>query len=116
MIFNSFDMTVMFYNKDLFDKYHLAYPTNNWTMKDVVKAAKVLSVDLDGDGKLDQWGFSPSSFQNYVIRNGGSVYSEDGTKCLLDQPIAIEGIQKMVDLTVKYKVVPRATDAVTFLY
>jgi multiple sugar transport system substrate-binding protein len=37
---------------------------------------------------------------------GGRVYSEDGTRCVLDTPEAIAGIQFLHDLMYKYKVMP----------
>lgn len=48
---------MLFYNKGMFDKAGIAYPTENWTWADFTDAAKKLTKDIDGDGKTDQWGF-----------------------------------------------------------
>ncbi len=44
------------YNKDLFDTYHVDYPNGSWTHDDYQGAMKLLTHDLDGDGKTDLWG------------------------------------------------------------
>ncbi|GAE09206.1 extracellular solute-binding protein [Paenibacillus sp. JCM 10914] len=47
------------YNKDLFDQANVPYPSavaGEWTWDDMLEAAKKLSLDLNGDGKLDQFG------------------------------------------------------------
>ncbi len=52
-----FQTIVLFYNKDMFDAAKMAYPTDKWTYDDFRAAAKQLTIDKDGDGKADQWGF-----------------------------------------------------------
>jgi len=34
---------VIYYNKDLFDKYNIPYPNNNWTLEDMVKISQKLT-------------------------------------------------------------------------
>ena len=41
-----------------------------------------------------------------VYQNGGRVFSEDGKRCLMDSPEAIEAFQFLVDLRAKDKVMP----------
>src|SRR5512146_1690919 len=52
-----FQTVVLFYNKDMFDAAGVAYPTANWTYDDLRAAAKQLTLDKNGDGKIDQYGF-----------------------------------------------------------
>jgi len=47
---------VIYYNKDLFDGAGLAYPTQDWTWDDMVRMARVLTRDFDGNGIIDQYG------------------------------------------------------------
>lgn len=47
---------VMYYNEDMFRKEGVELPNNNWTWDDFRKAAKRLTKDTNGDGKVDQWG------------------------------------------------------------
>lgn len=106
------DMTavVLFYNKNMFDEQGLAYPDESWDWNDFLVTAKKLTIDVNGDNIIDQWG--TAAFMPYieeyigpmVFSNGGLVLNESKTKCLLDQPAAIEAIQFMVDLLRKHKV------------
>ena len=47
----------LFYNKDAFDAAGLEYPNENWTWDDFLAAAKALTIDKNGDGEIDQWGY-----------------------------------------------------------
>ena len=41
---------VLYYNKDIFDQYGVAYPTASWTHDDYLAAMKLLTHDTNGDG------------------------------------------------------------------
>jgi len=94
----------LFYNIDLFEKSHVPLPTGDWTWEDMRAAAEKLTLDLDGDGRIDQWGlYVPPSSQegwlNFVWQNGGDCLNADKTRCVLDSPQAVEALQWMQDLT-----------------
>ncbi len=46
----------LFYNKDLFDQYHVDYPDGSWNQETYFAAMKQLTQDRDKDGKTDLWG------------------------------------------------------------
>ncbi len=46
----------VYYNKDLFDRYHVDYPSDIWTLDDYFAIMQQLSRDQDNNGKLDLWG------------------------------------------------------------
>lgn len=80
---------VIYYNKDLFKKYKVAYPDKNWTIDDYILTAKNLTQDTDKDGKTDLWG---TSFETdifyilpYLFSNGASVLSDDDKDFSLDK-------------------------------
>jgi multiple sugar transport system substrate-binding protein len=66
----SFSNVVLFYNKDLFDKAGVAYPTAEWTWKDELAAAQKLTDSANG-----VWGdFAPIQFWEFyktIAQNGG---------------------------------------------
>lgn len=104
----------LFYNKDLFDEAGIEYPRNDWTWDDFLDAARKLTKDTNGDGHIDQWGVTGIDAAlclfPLIWQNGGRVFNENHTKCLLDSPECVEAIQFMVDLHRKYKVIlPMAT-------
>lgn len=87
-----------YYNKDLLDAAGLAYPTVDWTWDDLVAMAREISAlgdDIWGTGMFFGW-----LHWNYkqIWQNGGQVYNEDYTECLLDSPEAIEAMQFWADL------------------
>ncbi|WP_409341353.1 extracellular solute-binding protein [Paenibacillus sp. MBLB4367] len=54
----SFSTVYLAYNPDMFDRYGVEPPRPNWSREDFLMAAKKLTVDTDGDGIVDQYGFS----------------------------------------------------------
>jgi multiple sugar transport system substrate-binding protein len=103
---------VMFYNKTMFDAAGIAYPDDTWDWAKLVAVSKQLTKDLNGDGKVDQWGFytETTDMENYwselVWQAGGDIMNADDTKTLLGTPEAATGIQFLQDLIWKEKVMP----------
>ena len=93
---------MFFYNKDLFDKAKVEYPSFDWDWNKMRDAAKVLTMDTDGDSKLNQWGlaFEPwfVSWLFWIWSNGGDLFNSDETKCALTDPKAYEALQFWADL------------------
>ena len=90
-----FQTIVLFYNKDLFDAAGVAYPTDDWTLQDLRDAAQKLTVDKDGDGVNDQWGFSTDLWDMELFWSSAvcgaaaaRVLSPDYTKTLIGEPNA----------------------------
>ncbi len=107
------NVIILYYNKDLFDREGIPYPTDNWTWNDLLKTAKKLTRDSNNDGILDQWGFSFSIIGGYEVcwgnllyQNNVRVLNKERTKCLLNSPAALEVFQFLYDLEHKHKVVP----------
>ncbi|PWL18301.1 hypothetical protein DKP76_04145 [Falsochrobactrum shanghaiense] len=73
----------LFYNKEMLDVANIAVPT---TPDEFVAAAKALTLDSDGDGRVDQYGFafvtdqSSQSYFNltYLLAGLGHNWVEDG--------------------------------------
>jgi multiple sugar transport system substrate-binding protein len=85
-----FQTIVLYYNKDMFDKAGVAYPTADWTMDDLRAAAKKLTLDTDNDGKTDQYGFATDLWDMELFWSeaiwsyGGDVLDADRTKTLIN--------------------------------
>ncbi len=90
-IAKDFNTLGMFYNKDLFDKAGLEYPTDDWTWTELKEAAAKLT-DL-GDANKPVYGFctppDPGRFPAFVFQNGGSVMNADFTDTTLDSDAAV---------------------------
>ncbi len=104
----------MYYNRRLFDAAGVPYPRRAWTWDDYLELAKKLTKDLDGDGRIDQFGTAFSTYlfywQPFVWMNKGDILSPDGTRATgyLNSPATEEAIQFLIDLRVKHQVAPHA--------
>ena len=94
-----FQTIVLYYNKDMFDAAGLAYPTDTWTWDDLRANAAKLTLDKDGDGKTDQWGFwaevyDQEPFWGSVIWSfGGDIVDAAQGKTLIGSPQAAAGFE-----------------------
>lgn len=119
----------MYYNKDIFDEYGIAYPAatveNAWEWDEFVETAKKLTVDEAGRHPGDA-GFDPARTKQYGVAfnsmyqfqymwsayaNGGGIVSADGAEFLWDKEESLEGIQKIADLFQVHQVAPAATSS-----
>lgn len=100
----------VYYNKRLFDEAGVPYPTDDWDWNDLLDKAKKLT-KVDKDGKIIQYGFYSDIWYNFVLATGGKIVNDvkHPTKCLLNSPESIEGLQFLVDLSHKYKVSPTSS-------
>lgn len=97
---------MMFYNKDLFDKAGVDYPsaTEAMSWKEYQRMLEKLVVK-DDSGKYSQYStvfdFVPiQQLYQFILTNGGSVFNEDGTKATLTAPKTKEAIRYWVDLMI----------------
>lgn len=94
-----FQTIVLYYNKDMFDAAGVGYPTDAWTWNDLRTASKTLTIDKDGDGATDQWGFwaevyDQEPFWGSVIwSHGGDIVDLAAGKTLIDSPEAAAGFE-----------------------
>ena len=109
-----FQTIVLFYNKDMFDKAGVAYPTADWTWEDLRAAAKKLTKDTNGDGKTDQYGFvfdqwdMEPGWSEALWSYGGDIISADHSKTLVGEPKARQAWQLLNDMVFVDKSVPDA--------
>lgn len=57
----TFSPVFLAYNPVLFDRHHVEYPSMKWDKYDFIRAGQKMTVDTNGDGILDQYGFSLST-------------------------------------------------------
>jgi multiple sugar transport system substrate-binding protein len=115
-----FQTIVLFYNKDMFDAANVPYPTDDWTYDDLRAAAKQLTKDTTGDGKIDQYGFYSDLWDMELVWSeaiwayGGDIISADHTKTLIGEPKAREAWQLFDDMMFTDKSMPDTTTAAQF--
>lgn len=88
------------YNKDIFDKAGVAYPTDDWTWEDMAAASTKLTdvandvygIVADNNGQNFYW--------NLVWQNGGEFFDENGT-CIFDSVEVVDAIKYAVSFIEK---------------
>jgi|GEM_PF-143830 len=108
----NYQTLVMYYNKDLFDKAGLDYPTNDWTWQDVLEAAKKLTV-RDGSN-VTQFGFDVGALGNWwgwnsLVQSMGGKLADtvnEPDKVNFDSPEAIGAVKFLRDMIYEHKVAP----------
>ena len=109
-----FQTIVLFYNKDMFDAAGVDYPTADWNYDDLLTAAKALTLDTDGDGKTDQYGFWSDTWDMELLwseaiwANGGEIISPDHASTLIGEGGARDAWQ-YIDSLYKAGVMPGPT-------
>jgi multiple sugar transport system substrate-binding protein len=105
---------VVYYNKDIFNKYKVPYPSESWTFNDFLNICKKLSQDTDKNGKIDQFAVSfeeaPLFWLPYLWSNGGGFISRDLNSVIIDNPRSLEALQFYSDLRNKYHVAPTKSE------
>ena len=105
---NSFSTVLLIYNKDLFDKAKVDYPTDDWTWNDAMNAAKkIRALDKNTYGYYQP--LSYNEFDKVAQQNGGNLISEDGKSFTMDTPENVEALKYMVDMQNKINVMPTPT-------
>jgi multiple sugar transport system substrate-binding protein len=105
----------LFYNKDLFDQYHVDYPDGSWTHDDYLVAMKKLTHDRDQNGKIDLWGsmldISWDRIQVHVNGWGGHfVDPQDPTRSMLAEDEALQAMQWIHDRMWKEQLMATSLD------
>ncbi len=102
--------TPLFYNKDMFDAAGISYPDENWTWDDFLSAAKKLTIDKDGDGKIDQWGHyfygRYAQIEPFLYRNNGYLIDRQTNRFAPNQN-ATETLKFLISLVKEHKVAPQ---------
>ena len=109
-------LTVLFYNKDMFDRAGLPYPDTSWTYDDLLRVGKQLTVDSDNDGIPDQWGLSfdvhYTGLETVIYSFGGRTLTDDSRRAVLNDPATLRGFRYIQDLFLKEKIASSTTSFV----
>lgn len=94
---------VIYYNKDIFNKKKIPFPTKNWNMNDFIKISQSLC-----DKNTFAINFETNSLYwlYYLESNGGGILSDDSKKVIIDSNESLEALQLYSDLVNKYEVAP----------
>jgi len=106
---------VLAYNKDLFDRAGIPYPTGDWTWDEYLDVVRRLTRDTDGDGEIDQWGayFDRRVFLwiPWIWSGGGDVLCRGGTQATgcLDGSATVDAVRFYTSWVTTEGIAPRVT-------
>lgn len=105
----------IYYNKDLFDEYGVAYPDETWDHDDYLNAMRQLTHDTDNDGDTDIWGsmidVSWERIQMHVNDWGGHFVDPSNPRnCVMDEPPALEALEWLRSAMWDEQVMARLSD------
>lgn len=100
--------SVLYYNTQLFEKAGEKPPTQDMGWAQFLELTKRLT--KGGGDVAEQFGyaFPKWTYEQFVYNHGGQTVDnvENPTKCLLDSSQALQGLEFMVDLQHKHRVMP----------
>jgi len=98
-----FSTLALFYNKDLFNKYDVPYPTDNWTWCDMLDAAEKMTHPASSVYGIVLYSSAFNRIIPYILQNGGKIVNPDLSTALGD-PADVQAMKFYFDLHTKYKV------------
>ncbi len=97
----------LFYNKNLFDKLKVPYPSKDLTWKKYIQIAKALTYREKPDSVVpDIFGAAGTDLKALIMAKGGTYFNESGTRTLIDGPEFLDAFELYHKLMYDYKVEP----------
>lgn len=85
---------VIYYNKDVFDRYQVPYPHHEWTYEELAEAASRLTIPEEGIIGIQH---GSSLFYTVGGAYAGATFDESGGRLVLNSEDALAGIRFLVD-------------------
>ncbi len=91
------DTIALLYNKAIFDKYNVDYPTENWTWEDMYEAAKKITDGSKGDvyGVAMNTSNNQDGWYNLIYAYGGQVITDDHKGTTIGSDESKKGMEMM---------------------
>lgn len=103
------DNDFIIYNKALFDRLKVPYPSDDLTWDEYLDLVRRLTVYAKpGDSIPEIFGAAGAKFLVILWEKGGDLFNRNGTRSALDSPAAIAAFRFYHDLFFKYKAEPTA--------
>lgn len=105
-----FQLTGVWYNKDLFDAAGLVYPGGDWTWSDYREMARRLTIRRSGELEPEQWGtihpMGTQFWMPWIFSAGGSIVDnlENPTRSMVQSFETLSGIEFLRTLMVEDQV------------
>ena len=115
-----FNVSLLYYNIDMFAAAGVALPNNDWTWEDYVEQARELTQFYRGRGE-DKYGTTIVAgwwveWLCHVHQAGGQFIGDDWHHSPMDSPPAIEALQFFNDLVNVHKVSPEPKNILPYMF
>ena len=94
---------VIYYNKDIFDKKHIPYPSQDWTFSEFLNTAENLTDKNTFGISFEE---DPLFYLPYLMSNGGGILPDE-----INKQESQNALNFYADLRKKYHVAPRKSDS-----
>lgn len=105
---------ILEHNEIRFRRADLAAPTHAWTWDDFVAAAKQLTVDTDGDGATNRWGFTSAGWYpdwlHLLMQEGGVGVDLDTGTIDMNEPAAFRALETWDEFGRVHGILPHGPD------
>lgn len=105
------DSIAVWYNKELFDKAGVSYPTNDWTWQDMETKGIALKKGLNANIYPIMMNLTDGqeTYFNFILQAGGDVVNKEKTKTDVGGPAAIKAYRNVQKL-MEEKLLPTAQE------
>lgn len=103
------DTIGLWYNKEIFDDAGIDYPDETWTWDTLLDTALELTDEEEGIYGMLAPVNNQEGYYSFLFQNDGYVLSDDKKESGFRDPNTIEAMQFYIDLSLKYKVSPTAS-------
>ena len=101
---------VVYYNKDIFDKYNVPYPAENWSFDEFLQTCLKLKKNSKSNFAVS-FEEAPLFWLPYLWSNGGGLISKNLDSIIINKPQSIQALQFYADLRNKYHAAPTKSEA-----
>lgn len=105
---------ILEHNAVRFRRANLAVPTHEWTWDDFIAAAKQLTIDTDGDGAINQWGFASAGWYpdwlHLLMQEGGVGVDLNSGKIDMNETVAFRALGAWDEFGRVHGILPHGPD------
>ncbi|MHC4716177.1 MAG: ABC transporter substrate-binding protein, partial [Planctomycetota bacterium] len=98
-------------NRGLLEREGLPLPRYDWNWDEFLAWCKAVR-KVDEKGRATRFAIMPFGAEHLWAGNGASIFNETMTRCVLDEPAAIEATRFYFDLMFTHRVMPTPVDEV----
>lgn len=89
---------MMCINLDILEKEGISLPESGWTLEEFYRICQQVTKDTNGDGVIDQYGYTDYNWQQAIVGFGIDLFDPAGTTAMLDRDEVKKALVLMQEL------------------